>query len=90
MNTNKIMSDRDFQQTLRYSYNDVDASLNVNGFLAGAVGRKIIQTITTTNVANDTQILDFTENSGTLALYQYTVIYSDASQTLMLSAERTA
>jgi hypothetical protein len=60
----------------------------VNGFLAGKVGRKITQTITTTNVPNDTAVYAFSE--GATSLYTYTVIYTDATQSVLLSAERTA
>lgn len=84
----KIMSDRDASQVQKFVYNESDKSLTTNGFLVGMVGRKITQAISTTTVANDTATFTFIENGVTL--YQYTVIFTDASQTVMLSAERTA
>lgn len=86
-NTTKPLSERDANQTLKHAYNDVDGSLTTNGFLVGKVGRKIIQTITTTNVPNDTVILNFYEDSD--LLYQYKLIYTDNTQTTLISAERT-
>lgn len=86
--TDKRMSQKDADQTTREAYNDVDASTTVNGFLVALVGRKVTQTIATTNVANDTAIFAFSEN-GT-ALYTITIVYTDATQSLMLTATRTA
>jgi len=85
--TTKPLSDTDGQQTLQGAYNDVDNSLNVNGFLVGVVGRKIIMTISTTSIANDTETYAFSEN-GT-PLYSIKVIYTDGTRATMISAERT-
>lgn len=87
-NTTKRFSERDSGQTLQASFNDVDSSLTTNGYLTGKVGRKITQTISTTTVVGDTATFQFLE-SGTL-LYTLTIIYTDATQSIMLSAERTA
>jgi hypothetical protein len=87
-NLNKPMTTLNEGNTLRAAYNDVDASITVNGFLVGAVGNKVLQTIATTNVANDSLIYDFT-NSGTL-LYTIKVVFTDGTRTTFLSAERTA
>lgn len=86
--TTKHLSDRDAQQTLRSSYNDVDASITTNGFLIGKVGHKIVQDITTTTITGDTAVFTFSD-SGVL-LYQLTLIYTDATQATLISAERTA
>lgn len=86
--TTKKMSRKDQEQTLRSAYNDVNSTLAVDGFLVGLVGRKVVQTITTTTLANDTAVFAFSENG--VALYTITVIYTDGTQTIMLSAERTA
>lgn len=86
--TTKKLSDADGQQALQYSYNDSDASLNVNGFLVGVVGRRIDLTITTTNVANDTENYAFSEN-GT-ALYTLQIVYTDGTRAQMSFALRSA
>lgn len=70
------------------SYNEVDKSLAVSGFLTAAIGRKITQTITTTTVANDTEEISFYD--GATLLYTLEIIYTDGNRTVMLSAERTA
>jgi hypothetical protein len=87
-NTTKGLSERDFQQTLKHSYNDIDGSLTTAGFLTGKVGRKVTQTISTTTVSNDT--LTFTFSESGIDLYAIKVIYSDATYTTLLSAERTS
>jgi len=82
--TDKIMSDRDFQQTLKLSFNDVDASLTTNGFLIAKVGRKVEIDVSGGSVA----IYTFKENGTTL--YQYTLTYTDITRSQLVSAERTA
>jgi hypothetical protein len=82
--TDKLMSDRDFQQTLKLSFNDVDASLTTNGFLIAKVGRKVEIDVSGGSVV----IYTFKENGVTL--YQYTLTYTDISRAQLVSAERTA
>ena len=84
--TTKKLSNLDYQQTLRGSFNDVDNSLTTGSYLTGLVGRKITQSISTTNVANDTLTFAYTE--GATLLYQIQVIYTDATYATMISAER--
>lgn len=82
--TDKLMSDRDFQQAIKLTFNDVDASLTTNGFLIAKVGRKVEVDVSGGSVA----IYTFKESGVTL--YQYTLTYTDASRTILVSAERTA
>ncbi len=86
--TTKSQSNLDFQQTLKSSYNDVNATLSVDGFLVGKVGNKVTLAISTTNVANDTETYTFLDSATTL--YQLRIIYTDGTRELMLSAERIA
>jgi hypothetical protein len=86
--TLKPASDLDATQTEQRSYNDVNSTFGVDGFLTGLVGRKVTLAISTTNVANDTETYTFSENG--VQLYVYTVIYTDGTRTTLLSAERTA
>jgi hypothetical protein len=85
-NTTKPLNDRDYEQAIQSVYNQVDATLSVNGFIVGKVGHKITQTITTTTIANDTEVFAFYD--GATMLYEIKVIYTDGTRTLMLSAER--
>jgi hypothetical protein len=85
-NTTKSLSDRDYEQAVQSVYNSVDATLSVNGFIVGKVGHKITQTITTTTVANDTEVFAFYD--GATTLYEIEVVYTDGTRSLMLSAER--
>lgn len=84
--TQKQMSDKDDSQTLKASYNEVDASLTINTFLVGMVGRKIDKSIATTTIVNDTEIYAFSENGS--ALYSLKVVYTDGTRADFLSAER--
>jgi hypothetical protein len=86
--TEKVMSDRDFQQTLKLSFNDVDASLTTTGFLIGKVGRKVDVDVS----GGATAIYTFKElqDGVYVTLYEYTLIYTDPSRTQLVSAERTA
>jgi hypothetical protein len=86
--TQKPLSHLDYEQTLQSSYNDVNATLGVDGFLTGRVGRKIELAISTTTIANDTETYSFSEN-GT-ALYTLQIIYTDGTRAQMVSVERTA
>jgi hypothetical protein len=84
--TQKPLSHLDYEQTMQSSYNDVNATLSVDGFLTGKVGRKVELAISTTTIANDTETYSFSE-SGT-ALYSLRIIYTDGTRALMISAER--
>jgi hypothetical protein len=84
--TQKPLSHLDYEQTMQSSYNDVNATLSVDGFLTGKVGRKVELAISTTTIVDDTETYSFSEN-GT-ALYALKIIYTDGSRALMISAER--
>ncbi len=86
--TDKPMSPRDAEQATRASYNDVNATIGVDGFLVGKVGRKVTQTISTTTIANDTATFNFLE--GATLLYSIRLIFTDGGRTELLSAERIA
>ena len=88
MSISKPLSDRDASQVLQSSYNSVNDTLGVDGFLVAKVGNSISLAITTTTLANDTEIYSFYDN-GTL-LYVLTIVYTDGTRSLMLTATRTA
>jgi hypothetical protein len=78
----------DGAQTLKESYNQVNATLSVDGFLTGIVGRRVDLSITTTTVSNDTEIYVFSEL--TVPLYTFQLTYTDGTRTTLLFAERIA
>lgn len=84
--TQKAPSDLDYSQNIQGAYNDVDATLSTNGFLVGKVGRKVVVTISTTTIANDTETYAFSENA--IALYSLKLIYTDGTRSTLMSAER--
>jgi hypothetical protein len=84
--TQKPLSHLDYEQTLQSSYNDVNATLSVDGFLTGKVGRKVELAISTTTVVDDTETYSFSENG--IALYTLQIIYTDGTRSQLVSAER--
>lgn len=86
--TTKQPTKLDYEQSIQGAYNDVNATLSVDGFLAGKVGHKVALAITTTTVLDDTEVYSFYD--GATLLYEITIIYTDGSRGLMVSAERTA
>ena len=86
--TTKVFSDRDGDQVLQASFNDVNSTISTDGFLVGKVGRRIDLAISTTTIANDTETYSFSEN-GT-ALYTLVIVYTDGNRTTMLYTARTA
>jgi hypothetical protein len=86
--TSKPLSQHDYSQALQGSYNEVDKTLSVNGFIVGKVGHKVTLTITTTTVVDDTEVYSFLD--GATLLYEISIVYTDGTRALMLSAERTA
>lgn len=68
---------------IRHAYNDVDKTISTNGFLVGKIGARVDAA-----TAGDTTVFTFSDNG--VFLYEITVVYTDASQTTLLSAERTA
>lgn len=82
--TQKPLSDRDGQQTLQASYNDVNDTLGVDGFVVGKVGRKVVRSQPT----SVQEQFDFSED-GTL-LYSILVIYTDSTLGTLVSVERIA
>jgi hypothetical protein len=86
--TTKRGTRKDGMQTLQMAYNDVDASITTNGFLVGKIGHKVTLQITTTTIANDSELYSFMD--GNELLYQIKLVYTDANKTQLLSAERVA
>lgn len=84
MATEKTMSPKDADQSIRTSFNDLDASLAISSFLVGQVGRKIDVSYPDTV----TEVYNFSENGD--ALYELTIVYTDATKASLESAERTA
>jgi hypothetical protein len=62
--------------------------MSVDGFIVGKVGHKVTLAISTTTIANDTELYSFYDVAA--LLYQIRVIYTDGSRSQLLSAERIA
>lgn len=92
-NSQKEIPKQDFEQAIRYAFNNNEKTLSVNGFLSGKVGHKIEIALSTTNVADDTEIVTFSDTSipapASQVICVFTIIYTDGTREQMLSAERT-
>lgn len=86
--TTKQPTKLDYEQAIQGSFNDMNSTLSVDGFIVGKVGHKVALAITTTTVLDDTEVYSFYD--GATLLYEITIIYTDGSRGLMVSAERTA
>lgn len=85
-NTTKRFSEFDHQQTLTGSYNDVNATLGVDGFLVGKVGRGFeVETVSPT-VEN----YHFYEDNGDTLLYTLQFTYDNSDHDNLIAAYRTA
>lgn len=82
-NSTKNLTRLDGNQVLQSSYNPEDTTISVNGFIVGAVGRKVEITAGAT-----TDTFTFSENGVTL--YVLLLTYTDVTKATLLSAERTA
>ena len=86
--TQKPMSSKDGNLTLKQSFNDNSGALAVEGWVTGLVGRKVTMAIETTTATDDTEVYTFLENG--VQLMELTVIYTDDTRSVLLSVERTA
>ena len=87
-NTKKGLSERDHQQVLKHAHNDVNGTIGVDGFLVGKVGHKVVRSVITTTVTDDTEVFEFSD-SGT-SLYTLHVVYTDGTLETLISVERIA
>jgi hypothetical protein len=86
--TSKIMSQKDQEQAIRQAQNDVNGTIGVDGFLTGLVGRRVTLVVSTTTVTGDTTTFNFSENFGATPLYSIQLVYTDGTQTTLLTATR--
>lgn len=84
--TQKPLSDRDANQTLQASYNGVNDTLSVDGFITGLVGRRVDFVIGTTNVPNDSMTMNFSELG--IALYSIKMVFTTGTRDVPLFVER--
>lgn len=85
--TTKPFSEYDQNQIFKKSYNE-NGTVGVDGFIAGRVGNKITQTVSTTTAPNDTLTFVYTDIDG--PLMTLVVIYTDNTYNTLISVQRTA
>lgn len=84
--TTKPTSDFDSTQCIQKSYNDNSATLGVDGFLVGQVGRSVVWA----SIDSVTESYSFYENSQATLLYTLTIVYTDSTKAQIQSVTRTA
>lgn len=80
----KKISSTDYENAIRYAFNDTDKSVSTSSFVTGKIGHKIIRT----DIDSITEDFSYYDNSN--LLYTIRIIYTDASQEKIVSVERTA
>lgn len=80
----KPMSQLDFQQVIKFASNDVNKTIGVDGFIVGKVGHKM----TVTYPSGTTEVYSFYD--GSTLLYELTIVYTDSTKESLSSVERTS
>jgi hypothetical protein len=86
--TKKEETRKSADNATQFAFHDEDASFEVSGFVSGRVGRKVTFTTTTTNVTDDSQLIDFLEDS--VSLYTMLLVFTDDTQSVLISVERVS
>lgn len=81
--TDKPLSERDANQTLQASYNDVNDTLAVDGFVVGLVGRAVQRTVISATID------DYSFYEGATLRYTLRVTYSNSAHDDVNRVERT-
>lgn len=82
--TTKKQSERDYQQTLKLSFNDSDASLTTSSFITAKLGHKITRSVISSTVDN------YSYYDGTTLLYTIKVTYNNSAHDEVNEVERIA
>lgn len=94
--TTKQPTKLDYEQSIQGAYNDVNATLSVDGFLTGKVGHKVELAVSDEDLGSgetlNKEIYTFKDkvDGVYVVIYEITIIYTDSSRSQMVSAERTA
>ena len=88
MATTKKPSKLDANQTLQGAFNDNTSLLSVDGFVTAKINHRIVRSLSTTTLTNDTEI--FTYFDGATQLLQLSLVYTDDTLETFISVERTA
>jgi len=86
--TTKPPTKLDYEQAIQGSFNDMNSTLSVDGFIVGKVGHKIVRTEPSA-VAEDYEFYDKVNGSDVL-LYTIRITYTSALKQTLLSVERVA
>ena len=86
--TTKPPTKLDYEQAIQGSFNDMNSTLSVDGFIVGKVGHRIVKT-NPSSVAEDYSFYDKVNGSDVL-LYTIRVTYTDSTKQDLSSVERIA
>lgn len=82
--TTKPPTKLDYEQAIQGSFNDMNSTLSVDGFIVGKIGHKIVRSEPSA-VAEDYEFYD-----DVTLLYTIRITYTDALKQTLLSVERIA
>lgn len=82
--TTKPPTKLDYEQAIQGSFNDMNSTLSVDGFIVGKVGHKVVRTAPSGTV----EVYSFYDNST--LLYEITITYTTSTKEEIAQVERTA
>lgn len=82
--TTKPPTKLDYEQAIQGSFNDMNSTLSVDGFIVGKVGHKIVRS----EPSSSSEDYSFYDNAT--LLYTIRITYTDALKQTLLSVERVA
>lgn len=82
--TTKPPTKLDYEQAIQGSFNDMNSTLSVDGFIVGKIGHKIVRSEPSA-VAEDYEFYD-----DVTLLYTIRITYTDALKQTLLSVQRIA
>lgn len=81
--TSKTPSEYDQQQIIQRAYNKENATVAVDGFIVGKVGRKVVRSDISSTIE------DYSFYDSTTLLYTIRITYTDSTKTTLNQVERT-
>lgn len=84
--TTKPPTKLDYEQSIRGSYNDVNSTLSVDGFVVGKIGHKIVLE----TPEGEANVEEYSFFDGDVLLYKIRVTYTTELKLILSSVERIA
>lgn len=82
--TTKPPTKLDYEQAIQGSFNDMNSTLSVDGFIVGKIGHRIVRSEPSASAE------DYSFYDNATLLYTIRITYTDALKQTLLSVERIA